>query len=358
MHTVKVADIEARIMDDAEKNSVLGRLRSHMEERLSRLPVRIDYGGSRIPTPSVFYNAQILTSQIDQHPLQKNIDLITGYVHLIDKLIDIDPAFFELNNLNGKNMIAALYTPEEFCINNREKDGKTPLVSLTDLEHLFSASPDARKTIEKTVKFPVQRDVSLDNLREYVNSGHTKAREYIRKSLEGLSAFRDLLGADVADFYSGDIGAWIALSYRRESAFIVRSSPTDKFQEAVEKAHINVLNYRTIASMAKKFELAKDDNARLSATMSSIASNAGEKVIQDPFILNMAAMGTYQRIFKECTFADEENLAEKLVNYANCFKLHKKVPEFQAKAVEWLKYAISILGNKPIIVTNLKYFTE
>jgi len=358
MHTVKVTDIEGRILDEEEKNRAVDKIRTYTDERVSRLPAIINFTGSRMRTKKVLEDAQILGSQIDQYPLQKNIDLLTGYVYFINNLIAIDPAFFELYNLNGKNMLAALYTSEELCAKHRERDDKTLLTSLVNLEYLLAGTPQGKKIIKENVNFPIKRDVSLGDLKEYVHYTHGKAREYIRKALSALDASRNELGSDVADVYAGEIGMWLASSYRREAYFIIQSSSYSGIFQAIETANRNLFNSDMLQSFSEKLALAKDHDELLSISTANAAMVAGVREVHDPFVLNMAAIGTYQKIFKECTLLDEEFFAEKVINYANCFKMYKNISFCRAKAIECFEYARKIVGDLPEIQAGIAFLNE
>ncbi len=191
MHTVKIIDLEAKVLDKEEKEKAVGILLEEVKKRIPEMR-KIIIDSARGPCPGdIFFNlAQGFEYDINGLSLEDNIRITPAFVEGVQKIFDTDQEFFEYPYLMGKILLFGLMNQERHVIKT-----KSPIVIVPGREEL-------KQSIEET---------------------HNQIEKYFQQSLDLFDAYLTKNPKELMKFYKRNILSNLAKLYRRKAFFAIRS---------------------------------------------------------------------------------------------------------------------------------------
>lgn len=316
METIHIFDLEARVLSKDEREEAVTILHEDVNRRVKPLKgVTIktpfgDYSGN-----SIFYTAQTFAETVDALPLQENARRTLLIVDLVDGLAGVDPEFYELPHINGKNILAALANREDHAIKNR-------ILGAHAFESQFCDE-------------------------------HRRANAYLERAVDLFDKFRRGIKPTVGFYHSYMIGS-LASSHKREAEFLLKLSKDVNFLEYDKRQLMDRLGPFGLF-------LGHDDHAPVSPQEVLNALAQYENTIKNTLsersfrIFRSVLMGVayYNSLFKMGVFSDRKHLSVELANYADTLKFFSHIPLMRERAITYLNEARKTLGDDPRIIETL-----
>jgi len=191
MRIIKLADLEAKVLDKNERNFVEGVIRSEAKKR--EVMMRL----AKLNTPKGYTDGQsafVMANAFEDIIINKSLDFNLRnthiYVSFMDTLSKEDPQYWEFPFINGKNLLSALEKREGYIIETAGGLG--------------------------TVK-------DIRSLKEEVIKDYHRVDNYIKRALELFNHFKK--DDKLLDTYYFMIKDYSAKLKRREIFFKIRSEP-------------------------------------------------------------------------------------------------------------------------------------
>ena len=213
MYTIKIADVEARILTPEETNRAISTLKEQLTKRYDRMrEVMIDVPNGKMPGDQLFQRAILFEDQIGNYSLEKSLELSQIYSDGVAQLTETIPDFYEVYYQQGKNILA----------------GMIPL------EQLVFENPKAVETFESILGISIKDKIleAYSTVEEVLNIGLKMYQEFIKDKDE------------IMKFYETRMITALAKLHRRKAVFSV------KCEEDVN----NALNQTTVLGLKESFE--------------------------------------------------------------------------------------------------------
>ena len=123
MHTLTFIDLEARVLDEPEKEKAIKLIIAEADKRTEQMrSITLHTNkGDIVDGAEIFVIAQGIDDTLNSYsPKPFEFEGVLTTVDVMNQLAQLDPAFYDYPFLNGKNLLAAVEIKEIEVINNRE----------------------------------------------------------------------------------------------------------------------------------------------------------------------------------------------------------------------------------------------